>query len=119
MIQQQMMSPSWALYYWREHGMTIKNVLRHTGFRSINELHVEHEYDLGADEMAKEDLMMSPEERQREEDVEAVWQEFGDYMREMVPPSEYDLEIERLLPLIQMRQQAQRTAAGRSFNRRQ
>ena len=58
---------------------------------------------------------MSPDERQREEDVDAVWREFGDYMREYVQPSEYHEEIERLLPLIVATRQMHDAARSRPF----
>ncbi|MBY5684807.1 hypothetical protein HFO32_22045 [Rhizobium leguminosarum] len=119
MIKQVMMGPSKALHHWAVSKMTIGNVLSQTGYSNIQALHAEYAYELAAEEMAREDMMMSPAERQHEADVEEVWEQFSDFLKEMVPPAEYDLEIERLLPLVQMRQQAQRTAAASSFNRRQ
>lgn len=115
MIRQQLMSPSKALYCWREKGMSMDKVLSHTGFTRWSELFAEHTYDLIAEEMAKADMMMTPEERQREEDVVEVWNEFGDYLREMVPPSDYEEEIERLLPLVRTTRQIQDAARSQGF----
>lgn len=115
MIKQQFMSPAIALYYWRERGMSIDKVLSHTGFTSLSELHNEHLHDLIAEEWARDDMLMTPEERQREEDVEAIWSEFGNYMKEFVPPDEYADEIERLLPLVQMTRQVKDAARSQAF----
>jgi len=115
MIKQQLMSPAIALYNWRENGMSMEKVLSHTGFTRWSELYDELSDQLESTELALQDHMMSPEERQREEDVEAVWQEFGDYMREFVPPSEYELEIERLLPLVIATRQIEDAARSRHF----
>ena len=105
MIKQVMMSPSVALYFWREKGMSMDKVLSHTGFKRWSDVYSEYIYDILAEEAAQDDMRMSPEEREREENVELVWEEFGDYIREMVPPDEYEAEIERLLPLVVMTNQ--------------
>jgi|GEM_PF-3995624 len=115
MIKQQMMSPAVALYYWREHGMSIDKVMSHTGFTSLADLHDEYIYDLIAEEWAQDDFRMTAEDHQREEDVESVWSEFGNYMREFVPPAEYDDEIERLLPLIEKTRQVREAARSQGF----
>ncbi|MBB4104391.1 hypothetical protein [Allorhizobium borbori] len=106
------MSPSVALYFWREKGMSMDKVLSHTGFKRLADLHEELIYDLLAQEWAEDDMRMTPEQREHEELVEATWEEFGDYIREFVPPDEYDQEVERLLPLIKKTRQI--IAAGRS-----
>lgn len=108
------MSPAIALYHWRVNGMSIRNVLSQTGFRSIADLYDAYTEELESSEMAHQDRM-SPAERQREEDVDAVWLEFGDYLREFVPPAEYDAEIERLLPLIVSTRQAKAAAMSKPF----
>lgn len=115
MIRQQMMSPAIALYFWREKGMSIEKVLSHTGFTGFAELYDEYICDLIAQERAEEDFLMSPEEHQREEDVASLWAEFGDYMKEFVPPDEYDLEIDRLLPLVKKTRQIREAARSRGF----
>lgn len=115
MIRQQMMSPAIALYHWRENGMSIDKVLSHTGFRGFAELYDEYICDLIAQERAEEDMMMTPADHDREEDVAEVWVEFGDYLKEMVPPDEYDLEIERLMPLVKKTQQIKNAARSQGF----
>jgi len=115
MIKQQLMSPAIALYNWRENGMSMEKVLSHTGFTRWSELYDELSDQLESTELALQDRMMSPEDHQREEDVEAVWQEFGDYMREFVPPAEYEDEIERLLPLVKTTRQINDAARSRPF----
>lgn len=115
MIKQQTMSPAIALYHWCENGMSIDKVLSHTGFRSIGELYQNFADDMENQEAALQDRMMSPAERQREEDVEAVWSEYGDYLREFVPPNEYEDEIERLLPLIKTTRQIENAARSKPF----
>lgn len=100
MIKQVIMSPAIALYHWREKRLTVEQVLSHTGFRSIGELYDVYHEEVESTDMALQDRMMSPEDRQREEDVEALWGEFSDYLKEFVPPAEYDAEVERLLPLV-------------------
>lgn len=115
MIKQQMMSPSKALYHWLVDGMTMKQVLSQTGYTRWADLAADHVDALESEEMARQDRMMSPGERQREEDVEALWSEFGDYLREFVPPSEYQDEIERLLPLVKTTRQMENTARSKPF----
>ncbi|CDN95982.1 hypothetical protein [Agrobacterium tumefaciens] len=117
MIRQQMMSPAVALYYWREHGMSMDKVLSHTGFARWSDLHDECIYDLIAQERAEEDFLMSPDEHDREEIVAEVWHEFGNYIREFVPPAEYDDEIERLLPLVKMTHQMVKSGRPHGFGR--
>lgn len=109
------MSPSKALYHWLFDGMTMEQVLLHTGYSRWSDLATDHIDQLESTEMARQDRMMSPDERQREADVEAVWQEFGDFMKEFVPPSEYEDEIERLLPLVIATRQMQAAAMSRPF----
>jgi hypothetical protein len=115
MIKQVYMSPSKALHHWIVDSMTIEQVLSQTGYTRWSDLSADHIDALESTEFARQDLMMSPEERQREEDVEAVWTEFGDYMREMVPPGEYELEIERLLPLIVATRKIEDAARSKPF----
>lgn len=115
MIKQQLMSPSKALYHWLVDGMSMKQVLSQTGYSRWSDLAADHIDALENEEMARQDRMMSPEERQREEDVDAVWAEFGDYLREMVPPAEYDAEIERLRALIVSTRQAKTAAMSKPF----
>lgn len=115
MIKQVIMSPGVALYHWREKRLTIEQVLSHTGFRSIGGLYDLYNEELESTEMAMQDRMMMPEDHQREEDVEAVWDEFGDYMKEFVPPSAYEAEIERLLPLVAMTRQINDSARSKPF----
>lgn len=112
MIKQVMMSPAMALYHWRVNGMSMDKVLSHTGFKRWSDVYSEHIYDLLAEEAAQDDMRMTPEQREHEEDVALVWEEFGDFIKEFVPPSEYDAEIERLMPLVKMPHQI--LAAGRS-----
>lgn len=109
------MSPAVALYHWRVHGMSMDKVLSHTGYVRWADLAADHAEAMANEEIAMQDMMMSPDERQREEDVEAVWERCGDYLREMVPPSEYQDEIERLLPLIKKTRQMQDAARSRPF----
>jgi hypothetical protein len=115
MIKQQLMSPSKALYHWLVYGMSMKQVLSHTGYTRWSELATDHVDQLESRQLAREDRMMSPDERQREEDVEAVWADFGDYMREFVPPSEYQDEIQRLLPLVLSSRQIENAARSKPF----
>ncbi len=115
MIRQVYMSPSKALYHWIVDGMTMEQVLSQTGYTRWADLSADHIDALESTELALQDCMMSPEERQHEEDVDAVWIEFGDYMREMVPPDEYELEIERLLPLIVATRQIEDAARSKPF----
>ncbi|WP_322886521.1 hypothetical protein U8C31_18320 [Sinorhizobium medicae] len=115
MIKQQMMSPANALHHWAVDGMSVAQVLSHTGFSTIGELYVEYTDALEKREMAEQDMYMSPDERQREEDTEEVWEQCGDYLREMVPPHEYDAEIERLIPLIRAKRQYHQAAASQPF----
>ena len=117
MIKQVMMSPSVALYFWREKGMSMDKVLSHTGFKRWSDVYSEYIYDILAEEAAQDDMRMTPEQREYEENVEATWEEFGDYIREFVPPDEYDLEIERLLPLVKMTRQMQDAARSHGFGR--
>lgn len=115
MIKQVMMSPAIALFHWRENGMSIDKVLSHTGFKTLFDLYDEHIYDLTAQEWAEDDMRMSPDEHDREEIVAEVWVEFGDYIREFVPPAEYDDEIERLLPLVKKTRQIKAAARSQGF----
>ncbi len=115
MIKQQMMSPAIALMHWRENGMSMDKVLSHTGYVRWSDLAADHQEALQNQEMAVQDMMMSPADRQREDDVEAVWERHGDYLREFIPPAEYDEEIERLLPLIKKTRQLQDAARSRPF----
>ncbi|MBY3044857.1 hypothetical protein [Rhizobium leguminosarum] len=115
MIKQQMMSPAVALYHWRVNGMSMQKVLSHTGYSRWSDLAEHHTEALENQEIAMQDMLMSPEERQREEDVEAVWERCGDYLREMVSPAEYADEIERLLPLIKSTRQMMHSARSKPF----
>ncbi len=115
MIKQQLMSPSVALYHWRVNGMSMAQVLSHTGYYRWSDLAADHQEALQNQEMAVQDMMMSAADRQREEDVEAVWDQHGDYLREMVPPAEYDQEIERLLPLVKKTRQQMNAARSKPF----
>ncbi|KAB1086164.1 hypothetical protein F4V91_06785 [Neorhizobium galegae] len=115
MIKQQVMSPAVALYHWRENGMSIEKVLSQTCFTSIGELYQTFDDDMKNEQAAVAERMMSPDERQREEDVDATWVDFGDYLREFVPPSEYQDEIERLLPLTKTTRQIKAAAMSRPF----
>lgn len=115
MIKQQMMSPTVALMHWRENGMSMDKVLSHTGYARWSDLASDHAEALQNQEIAVQDMLMSPADRQREEDVEAVWDQHGDFLREFVPPPEYDEEIERLLPLIKKTRQLQNAAKSKPF----
>ncbi|MDX0503622.1 hypothetical protein GOC80_13400 [Sinorhizobium medicae] len=115
MIKQQMMSPAVALYHWRVHGMSMAQVLSHTGYVRWSDLAADHAEALENQENAMQNMLMSPEERQREEDVEALWERYGDYLREMVPPAEYADEIERLLPVIISTRQLNDAARSKPF----
>ena len=115
MIKQVIMSPAIALYHWRVNGMSIDKVLSQTGFRSIGELYDCYNEELESTDMALQDRMMSPEDHQREEDIEELWHEFADYLHEFVPPAEYDMEIERLLPLVIATRQMQAAAMSQPF----
>ncbi len=115
MIRQVMMSPAVALHHWAVNGMSIARVLSHTGYATTGALYDQYLEDLQNHLLALEDKFMSPEDRQREEDVDAVWQQFGDYMREFVQPSEYLEEIERLLPLIETTRQIENSARSQPF----
>lgn len=115
MIKQVMMSPAMALHHWAVNKMSISKVLSHTGFATLGGLHDQYMEDLYNHLMALEDKYMSPADRQREEDVDAVWSEFGDYIREFVEPSEYQEEIERLLPLIIATRQIEASVRSRPF----
>lgn len=115
MIKQQLMSPSKALYHWLVDGMSMEQVLTQTGYTRWSDLSADHVEALESEEMARQDRMMSPGERQREEDVEALWSEFGDYLREFVPPSEYQDEIERLLPLVKTTRHMENAARSKPF----
>lgn len=115
MIKQQLMSPSKALYHWLVDGMSMQQVLSQTGYTSWADLSAAHIDALESTEIAVQDRMMSPAERQREEDIEAVWEEFGDFMREFVPPNEYADEIERLLSLIIATRRYQDSARSQPF----
>lgn len=115
MIKEVIMSPAMALYHWRVNRMSIRNVLSQTGFRSIGELYEASHEELESTEIAMQDRMMMPEDHQREEDVVAVWAEFGDFIREFVRPAEYDEEIERLLPLVVATRQIEASVRSRPF----
>lgn len=115
MIKQQMMSPALALYHWLVHGMSMAQVLSHTDYARWSDLAADHSEALQNQEMAVQDMMMSPEERQREEDVEAVWERHGDYLREFIPPTEYGEEIERLLSLKKNTRQQMNAARSKPF----
>lgn len=115
MIKQLMMSPAMALHHWPFNKMTISNVLSQTGFTTLGGLYDQYQEDLINHLMALEDKYLTPAYRQRDEDVDAVWAEFGDYIREFVPPAEYDDEIERLLPLIVATRQSEASARSRPF----
>jgi len=115
MIKQQLMSPAVALYHWRENKMSMDKVLSHTGYSRWSDLAADHAEAIENQKIVMQDMMMSPADRQREEDVDAVWREFGDYMREMVPPSDYPIEIERLLPLIVATRQIEDAARSKPF----
>jgi hypothetical protein len=115
MIKQVMMSPAVALHHWAVNGMSIAKVLSHTGFSTTGELYDQYLEDLQNHLAALEDKFMSTEEQQHEEDVEQVWKEFGDYMREFVQPSEYLEEIDRLLPLIVATRQMHDAARSKPF----
>lgn len=113
MIKQQLMSPAVALMHWRVHGMSMAQVLSHTGYVRWSDLAADHAEALANEEAAIQDMMMSPEERQREEDVEAVWERHGEFLREFVPPAEYDQETERLLPLVKKTRQQMNAARSK------
>lgn len=115
MIRQVMMSPAVALHHWAVNGMSIANVLSHTGYATTGALYDQYLEDLQNHLLALEDKFMSPEDRQREEDIDAVWDEFGSYMKEFVHPSEYLEEIERLLPLIKSTRQIEAAVRSRPF----
>lgn len=115
MIKQQLMTPAIALHHWAVNNMPIANVLSHTGFRCLGALYDQYLEDLQNYLMSLEDKFMTPEELQREDDVEMVWQEFGSYMREFVQPSEYQEEIERLLPPIKATRQIENAARSQPF----
>ncbi|MBY3594179.1 hypothetical protein HJA87_30585 [Rhizobium bangladeshense] len=115
MIKQVMMSPSKALHHWLVDGMSREQVLSQTGYSRWADLAADHIEALESTEMAMRDRMMSPDDHQREEDIEAVWAEFGDYLKEFVPPYEYDQEIERLLPLIKTTRQMENAARSKPF----
>jgi len=115
MIKQVYMSPSKALYHWIVDGMTMEQVLSQTGYTRWADLSADHIDALESTELALQDRMMSPEDHQREEHIDAVWSEFGDYIREFVPPAEYQEEIERLLPLIIVTRQIEDAARSRPF----
>lgn len=115
MIKQQMMSPAIALYHWRVNGMSMDKVLSHTGYVRWSDLAADHSEALDNEQTAKQDMLMAPADRQREEDVEAVWERCGDYLREMVPPAEYDQEIERLLPLMRSARRQMNAARSKPF----
>jgi hypothetical protein len=115
MIKQVYMSPSKALYHWLVDGMSMVQVLTQTGYKRWSDLSADHVAALESEEMARQDRMMLPAERQREEDVDAVWVEYGDYLKEFVPPYEYQDEIERLLPLIKTTRQMQDAARSKPF----
>lgn len=115
MIKQVMMSPAVALHHWAVNGMSIAKVLSHTGYATTGALYDQYLEDLQNHLAALEDKFMSPEELQREEDVDAVWAEFGSYMKEFVEPSEYQEEIERLLPLIKATRQIETAARSKPF----
>ncbi len=115
MIKQQLMSPTVALMHWRENKMTMDKVLSHTGYVRWSDLASDHSEALENEEIATQDMMMSPADRQREEDVEAVWERHGDYLREFIPPAEYDEEIERLLPLVKKTRQQMNAARAKPF----
>jgi len=115
MIKQQMMSPAVALRHWAVNKMSIAKVLSHTGFATTGALYDQYVEDLENRLAALEDRHMTPEELQREEDVDQLWKEFGDYMREFVQPSEYQEEIERMLPLIKMTRQMETAARSKPF----
>lgn len=117
MIRQQLMSPAVALYHWRANGMSIDKVMSHTGFKCLSDLYDEYIYDLIAQEWAEDDMRMTDEDHQREEDIELVWSEFGDFIREFVPPDEYDSEIERLMPLVKMTHQILKSGRSHRFGR--
>jgi len=115
MIKQQLMSPAVALMHWRENKMSVDKVLSHTGYVRWSDLAADHAEALENQETAMQDLLMSPEEREREEDVAEVWDQHGDFLREFVPPAEYDDEIERLLPLIKSTRQSIDAARSKPF----
>ncbi|MNT84906.1 hypothetical protein D3C72_2250010 [compost metagenome] len=93
----------------------MNKALSHTGYVRWSDLAADHTEALENQETAMQDMLMSPAERQREEDVEAVWERCGDYLREMVPPNEYAEEIERLLPLIKSTRQSNDVARSKPF----
>jgi hypothetical protein len=115
MIMQVMMSPAVALHHWAVNNMSIAKVLSHTGYTTVGALYEQYLEDLENRLAAMEDKYMSPDERQAEEDRDTVWDEFGDYIREFVPPAEYDDEIERLLPLIAATRLLKSEAASKRF----
>lgn len=115
MIKQVYVSPAKALYHWIVDGMTMEQVLSQTGYTKWSDLSADHIDALESTELALQDRIMTHEDHQREEDVDAVWSEFGDYLREMVPPGEYELEIERLLPLIVATRQIEDAARSIPF----
>lgn len=115
MIKQQTMSPAVALVHWREYGMSMDKVVSHTGYARWSDLASDHQEALQNQEIAVQDMLMSSADRQREEDVEAVWDQHGDFLREFVPPSEYDDEIERLLPLVKKTRQQMNAAKSKPF----
>lgn len=119
MSEEGMLTPQQAVMRWLVHGLDQDKVLPRTGYRSMYALYDAYMQDQANFQAAKSDLMMSPEERVREDDVAEVWEVFGDYLREHSHPAEYADEVRRLIPLIKKRQQSRRETASKSFGRRQ
>ena len=114
-----LLTPQQAIQRWLVQGLDQDDVLPFTGYRSIFALYQAYMEDQANWQMAKADALMTAADLEREDDVREVWETFGDYLREHLYPAEYDDEINRLIPLIKKRQQAQRVAASRHFGRRQ
>jgi hypothetical protein len=113
-----LLTPQQAIQRWLVQGLDQDDVLPFTDYRSIYALYEAYMEDQENWRAVKRDMAMTAAELGREDDVREVWETFGDYLREHLYPAEYDDEINRLIPLIKKRQQAQRETASKKFGRR-
>ncbi|KPF43032.1 hypothetical protein [Rhizobium sp. AAP43] len=113
-----LLTPQQAIQRWLVQGLDYDDVLPFTGFRSLYALYEAYLEDQENWRAVNRDMDMTAGDMEREDDIREVWDTFGDYLRENLYPAEYDEEVQRLIPLIKKRQQAQRVAASKNFGRR-
>lgn len=82
MIEDREMSVDIALGKWRRKEISELDVYRLTGLRSAAQLADAHLEMIESERVAKEDMMMTPEEREAEDILAQAYDSYGDILRE-------------------------------------